>query len=125
MTVRDERINVIDYFNGESDYLDYPLEKSIAASTRAVPRYINFIWEQTKIRGRSYELTFNEAEIFAAFQKIGNGQPPLQLEMRMTTADDGKKTFSVWLRNAKEAIPLKQTVIKIYGVSDRKVEGAK
>ena len=125
MTIRDGRINVIEYFNGEGDYLNYPLEKDIAASTRAVPRYINFIWEYTKIQGRSYELTFNEPEIFDAFKKLGNSNPPLQLEMRMTTNDEGKKLFSVWLRNAKESIPLKQTVVKIYGVDDRKVEDAK
>lgn len=125
MTVRDGRIDAIRYFNGELDILDYPLEKDIAASTRAVPSYISFTWEYTKIVGRSYELTFHEPEIFAAFQKLGNGQPPLQLEMRMTTAEDGKKTFSVWLRNAKESIPLTHTGIKIYGVSDRKADGTK
>lgn len=122
MTVRDGRINV-KYFNGELDILDYPLEKTIAASTRAVQSYISFTWEYTKVVGRSYKLTFNEPEIFDAFQKLGNGQPPLQLEMRMTPTDAGKKVFSVWLRNAKESIPLKQTSIEIYGVSDRKVEG--
>ena len=124
MTVRDGRIDAIKYFNGELDYLDYPLEKGIATSTRAVPSYISFTWEYTKIVGRSYELTFNEPEIFDAFQKLGNGQPPLQLEMRMTPTDTGKTVFSVWLRNTKEAIPLQKTGIKIYGVSDRKVEGA-
>ena len=125
MTVRDGRIGVVEYFNGEGDYLNYLLEKDIAASTRAVPRYINFIWEYTNVQGRSYELTFNETEIFDAFQKLGNSHPPLQLEMRMTPTDDGKKVFSVWLRNTKESIPLKQTKIKIYGVSDRKVEDVK
>ena len=125
MTVRDGRINEVRYFNGELDFLNYPLDKDSAASTRPVPSRIYFIWEYTKIQGRSYELTFNEPEIFAAFQKLGNGQPHLQLEMRMTTAEDGKKTFSVWLSNAKESIPLQKTGIKIYGVSDRKVEGGK
>lgn len=43
----------------------------------------------------------------------------------LTTADDGKKTFSVWLRHDKESISLKQTAIEIYGVSDRKAETAK
>ena len=127
MTVRDGRINV-KYFNGELDIeldsLDHPLEKTIAASTRAVPSYISFIWEYTQIQGRSYELTFNEPEIFDAFQKLGQGQPPLQLEMRMTKNEEGKLVFSVWLRNSKEAIPLKKTGIKIYGGYDRKVEGA-
>lgn len=124
MTIRDGRMNV-KYFNGELDILDYPLEKTIAASTRAVPSYISFIWEYTPIQGRSYELTFHEPEIFDAFKKLGNNNPPLQLEMRMAANDEGKKVFSVWLRNAKESIPLKQTVVKIYGVSDRKVEGTK
>ena len=125
MTVRDGRIDEVRYFTGELDYFNYPLESSIAGSTRPVPSQIYFIWEYTKVQGRSYELTFDEAEIFDAFKKLGNSHPSLQLEMRMTPTDSGKKVFSVWLRNAKDAIPLKQTRIKIYGVSDRKVEDVK
>ncbi len=125
MSVRDGRIGVVQYFNGEMDYLDYPLEKTIADSPRAIPSYISFTWEYTKVQGRSYRLTFNEPEIFDAFKKLGSNNPPLQLEMRMTVADGGKKVFSVWLRNSKESIELKRTGIKIYGVSDRKVEEAK
>lgn len=125
MTIRDGRINAITYFNGELDYLDYPLEKTIAASTRAVPSYMSFVWERTKIQGRSYRLTFNEPQIFAAFKKLGNENPPLQLEMRMTPREGAVPVFSVWLRNAKEAIPLDRTDIKIYGVDDRKVDDAK
>ena len=124
MTTRDG-IEEINYYNGEYDYLNDPLEKEIAARTRPVPKFIRFIWEQTKVRGRSYELKFNEAEIFDAFKKLGASNQPLQLEMRMTADDAGKKTFSVWLRHDKESIPLKQTAIEIYGVSDRKAETAK
>ena len=58
-------------------------------------------------------------------KKLGNNNPPLQLEMRMTPTVNGKKVFSVWLRNAKESIELKRTGIKIYAANDRKVEGAK
>lgn len=115
MTVRNERINVVKYFNGEVDYLNYPLEKDIAASTRAVPSYLNFIWERGKGQSHSYKLTFNETEIFAAFKKLGNDHPPLQLDMRMTPNEAGTLVFSVGLRNAKESIPLKQTGIEIYG----------
>ena len=75
--------------------------------------------------GRLYELTFNEPEIFEAFKKLGSNNSPLQLEMRMTPTVNGKKVFSVWLRNAKESIELKRTGIKIYAANDRKVEGAK
>lgn len=125
MSVRDGLIHTVRYFNGEKDYLTYPLDKDLVASMRAVPSHIHFIWEYTKIQGRLYELTFNEAEIFDAFKKLDNSHPPLQLEMRMAAADDGRKTFSVWLRNTKEAIPLKKTGIKIYGADDRNAEGAK
>jgi len=125
MSVRDGLINEVSYFNGEFDYLAYPQEVNVVASPRTIPRQIYFIWEYTKVQGRSYELTFNEVEIFDAFRKLGNSGPSLQLEMRMAIADGGKQVFSVWLRNDKESIELSHTGIEIYGVSDRKVEEIK
>lgn len=112
MPVADGLIHDIKYFNGEQDYLYYPLEKGIAENTRPVPKELHFVWARPG-RGLLIELYFNEAEILAAFQKLGANNQPLQLEMRLDTAD-GKAAFTVWLRNDKEAIELERTAIKHY-----------
>jgi hypothetical protein len=105
ITLENGRISTIMYFNGERDYLDYPLDKINAASTRAVPSEIHFVWEHTKATkdtkatGTVFRLFFDEAD------------QPLQLELRMEVAN-GKKSFTIWLRNDKESTQLKRTLVK-------------
>lgn len=122
MTIRDGLMG-LNYFNGEDDFLITPLEPAIAASTRAVPSKLSFTWEYSPGQGRGYDLTFNETEIFDAFKKLGNN-PPLKLEMRMTQVN-AAPVFSVWLRNDKDAIELKNTRVKTYSVRGRKADGAR
>ena len=64
-------------------------------------------------KGRLMELHFDEAEIFGAFNKLGINHQPLQLEMRMIKTEKSYD-FTVWLRNAQEAIELKLTKFKVY-----------
>lgn len=112
MAIEDGLIYHIRYFNGEQDYLYYPLQPGIAESARPVPSELYFEWKRPG-RGLVIKLFFNEAEILAAFQKLGANNQPLQLEMRLDTAD-GKAAFTVWLRNDKEAIELERTTVKHY-----------
>ncbi len=114
MSVRDGLIDDITYFNGESDYLYTPLEPTIAARTRPVPKKLSYIWmPPTGVRGQSMRLNFNEDEIVAAFKKLGSNNQPLQLEMRMVKNDAGYD-FTVWLRNDNDSVELKLTTFKVF-----------
>lgn len=121
MPLRDDRIRIINYFNGEQDYINYPLDDEVVASTRAIPCFLTFIWEYAPGKGRLFEMTFNEEEIFQAFKDLGSDNEPLFLEMRMEK-NDGKNIFSAALRNDKESIKLKRTNLETYSVSDRSPE---
>ncbi len=123
MALRDGRISLIKYFNGEQDYLNYPLEKSVAGSTRAIPRYLSFVWQPEKGKPRLFELTFNETEIFEAFKKLGGNGELLQLEMLMERIDS-QYIFSVSLRNDKESLKLKKTELETYAARDYEAEAA-
>lgn len=123
MALRDKRISSINYFNGEQDYLNYPLEKDIAATTRAIPRSLSFVWQPEKGKARLFELTFDEDEIFAAFKKLGGHGEPLKIEMLMEKID-GQFMFSVALRNDKEILKLKKTDLQTYAARDYEAEAA-
>jgi len=112
----DKRITNINYYNGEQDYINYPLEKAVAASTRAVPSHTTLYWENPEGKDRHLEITFDETEIIDAFQTLGQSNLPLQLEFRIER-NDGRIQFFVFLRNEKEAIHLKETHLKTYGVA--------
>ena len=126
--LEDRLISDVKYFNGERDYLYYPLKPEIAAATRAVPRELHFSGGIPGAKPKSVKLFFNEAEILAAFQKLGTQNLPLKLEMRRDPERqaffgpgksagvvDGANGFSIWLSNGKDAIELKRTEIKVYG----------
>ena len=113
MTLKNGRISTIMYFNGERDYLDYPLDKTNAASTRAIPSEMVFVGAPPGTKNKLVELYFNEPEIFDAFKKLGSNNQSLQLEMRAEVVA-GKSSFTIHLRNDKESIQLKRTEIKTY-----------
>ena len=113
LTLKNGRISTIKYFNGERDYMDYPLDKATTASTRAIPSEMVFVGAPTGSKEKLVELYFNETEIFDTFKKLGGNNQPLQLEMRVET-EGGKNNFTINLRNDKESIQLKRTEIKTY-----------
>ena len=113
LTLKNGRISTIMYFNGERDYIDYPLDKATAASTRAIPSEMVFVGAPTGSKDKLVELYFNETEIFDAFKKLGGNNQTLQLELRTETVS-GKNNFTIHLRNDKESIQLKRTEIKTY-----------
>jgi hypothetical protein len=122
MEVRAGGVDSVDYFNGEKDYIAYPI-KEPDTTTRVVPKQLRFIWAQTKVSGLKFKLYFDEAEIFAAFKTLGSHNELLQLDMRMDPipADPkGTLRFSIWLRNDTDKIQLKKTNFETFGVQDLK-----
>ena len=115
MTLLEGRITLINYFNGECDYINYPLERHVAESTRAVPKNMTFIWDQPNAKPLRIKLFFDEAEIFSTFKKLAADSLPLQLEMRIAVIN-GKNDFTVWLKNEKTAIEIKQMKVETYGI---------
>lgn len=115
MQLRDERIMVVKYFNGENDYLDYPMGKILAAATRTVPSELVFVWDRSPAKPMKIKLFFDETEIFAAFEKLGGNGQPLQMEMRRSVIK-GKNDLAVFLHNEKESIEFKRARLETYGV---------
>ncbi len=113
-------INRLRYFNGENEFLYYPLDEANATAPRPIPKVMRFIWEWPEGRRLLFELTFNEVEIFAAFKQLSGQGQPIKLEMRMEVKEDKKTYFSVLLRNEKEGISLKRTNLENYGVKSKK-----
>ncbi len=113
MTLRHGRVNLINYFNGEQDYLNYPLELDVVDDTRAVPSRINFTFEDKGGYGRTLELDFDESEIFAAYQKLGNKHQPLKLEFLLEPAGNNLN-FTVLLKNMDGAIELTRSKLQSF-----------
>ena len=109
-------IDRITYFNGEEEYLNYPLDAENTSHARTIPKEMVFDWEWPKGRPLVFKLFFDEAEIFDAFNTLGSNGEPLKLEMRMLENDKNETLFSVLLKNSKEEIFLKKTDLKNYGI---------
>ena len=122
--LRDKRIGLINYLNGEQDYIDYPLNEDVEKSTRAIPRYMEFIMTRKGKKALLIEITFNEETIVKLFEKLSNDNQPLELLLTMDVVS-GKQNISVALRNDKETAPLTGTDFKFYGVRDNEAEAAR
>lgn len=115
MVLRDNLFKVVSYFNGEHDYLTYPLDEAGAAASRPVPKEMSFVLlPPGAAKGRLVELYFNEAEILDAFEKLGSSNQALKLEFRVALVNN-KYDLTVWVRNDKDEIQLKQTKHSVYG----------
>ena len=75
-----KKISAIFYLNGEQDYLIYPLNDSIAAATRPVPKQMNFVYQSPKGWSYLYNIHFDEAEALKVFERLGANQQKLKLE---------------------------------------------
>jgi hypothetical protein len=107
-----EVINYVGYLNGEEDTFVYPISKAVAGETRATPRAIHFPWVTKDGRKHSVQLSFDETETLAAFEKLGSRQQALELEIKM---DEATRQLLVWLRNNQESLELKKISSKRYG----------
>jgi len=113
-----ELIQRIRYFNGENEFLDYPLDEAKAAELRPIPKamIVNLVWPDSgKLR---FKFAFDEEEIFAAFRKISSQGLPFTLEMHVAEKPD--KTYGLWILvgNGKEQVVLKRTRIETFGVAE-------
>ena len=108
------------YFNGEDEYLYYPLDKEHAGKPLPIPDRMFFDWEYPRGLPLAFKLYFNEKEIFNAFEKLGSHGESLKLEMRMSENDKGQTFFYVLLKNDKEEVLLSNTKLKTYGIPKKK-----
>ncbi len=96
----------VGYVNGESFGSWYLEDKKELNNPRPVPRLLNFM---TTINNQKYlyEVTFDEFETMAAFEKLGaQGQPlHLEFEPRLPVTD-----LRIRLLNDKESIELKKFI---------------
>ncbi len=118
MTLRDARIQSIDYFNGERDYLYYPLKKEEAALNRAVPSKIGIYWNNPDGRNQKFYFTFDEAEILSVFKTLSKHQLPITLEFSMRRNEEGQRAIYYIVHTEKEAISLKSVAFKAYLAKD-------
>lgn len=118
MPLYDERIALIDYFNGERDYLDYPMKKAISEQTRAVPEMINFVWKQPYGKPLDIEIFFDKKSIFKLFEKMYKPGVTLKFEFRVVETN-GKNDFTMWLHNGTGSVEIKDFRLETYGIPDR------
>lgn len=114
--LRDDWIQNVKYYNGEEGYLGYPLSETELKKTRGIPEQIDFIWKYDEDTNYSYEMYFDEKEMFDVFEKYSSKNDPLELEIKMVK--EGKKmNFTVALKNyiQDKGVYLKKVTIRSYG----------
>lgn len=110
-----ELITRVRYFNGEDEYLYYPLDEAFNSKPHPIPKEIIFKWDWPKGRTLLFELYFDEEEIFSAFEKLSGAGLPLYLEMLMEKTEKGTE-FWILLKNDKDYVLLRKTKLENYGV---------
>ena len=118
-------IDYIGYFNGEKDYLYYPLNEDDQAKTRPVPKSILFVWKSPWNKPMQFRLNFDETEITQAFQTLApeeQRQRPLQLEIHIAAKKRWELKAS--LRYQDTIIELEKTEVKVHlaSVSEEKTK---
>lgn len=117
-------ISVISYFNGELDYLRYPLDEKIARRQRPIPDEISFLWRSSKGKAYWVKYYFDEAEIFAVFDKLSaGGKSALQLELKVEELATGR-SISSWVRSQDKVIKLELTRLEspATALTDEKID---
>ncbi len=97
-------------FNGESAFIG-PAGPAIKRDTRPVPAEVEFDWTAPGGAPLSAKITFDEAEIFAAFAKLSRGDASHQLALEIEVAGS---TASVSLRDARYILPLQKARIELF-----------
>jgi len=98
-------------FNGEDSFIT-PRGASVPMATRSVPSVIEVDWlPPDRTTGRSAEITFDEAEIFAAFRKLSPADAMRPLTLHLETA---ASPVSVSLRDDRHLLPLQKVQVKMY-----------
>lgn len=115
MVIKDNRVNVVHYRNGEWERID--LNPAVLAQhpDRAVPDEVFFVEQSVNSRPVSIEVYFKSDTLLDAFEKLGTANLPLQLRFFLRKTDKGQHMLNVELKNANEAIKI-PFELKVYGV---------
>lgn len=107
---RPERLDRVEFVNGERDYiLLQPAGSGDVA--RPAPRFL--IVDEARDK-TSYRVSFDEQEITEAFAYLGAEGKPFELVF-VKAARDGKPTLDVLVRDATETVPLRKAAVQAYG----------
>lgn len=116
--MKDADIQEIDYFNGEQDYLHFPLSKEIVESSRAMPNFMRIYRDNPTGSNQAFVLSFDETEILEAFETLGKRGLPITFEFSMCEDEDGVRRLHVIVHTEKKRVTLKKTEFKAYEVRD-------
>ncbi|MDB4985292.1 MAG: hypothetical protein JWN04_470 [Myxococcaceae bacterium] len=97
-----ESVGRVSFFNGEHDEIWLPLSDADRRATRAVPKYVSFGVESLN---RIFDVTFDEAEVFSVFRRLGASGEPVELVFAQKQIE-GKSSFGVFVRNQHETVGL-------------------
>ncbi|QRK10911.1 DUF2931 family protein [Archangium violaceum] len=97
-------------FNGENAFIG-PAGPAIARDTRPVPAEVQLDWTAPGGTELSAKISFDEAEIFAAFAKLSRGDASHQLALDIEVSGTAA---SVSLRDAKYILPLQKARIELF-----------
>ncbi|HEY6881546.1 MAG TPA: DUF2931 family protein [Polyangiales bacterium] len=102
----------VNFFNGERDEIWLPLSEVDRQAKRPVPRFINFSVESLN---RSFDITFDEAEVFGLYRRLGLGGEPVEMVFAQRKVE-GKTSFGVFLRNRHETVGLTKNKYAIFAL---------
>jgi hypothetical protein len=97
-------------FNGENAFIG-PAGPAVPRDSRPVPAEILLDWTAPGGAPLFAKITFDEAEIFAAFAKLSRGDASHQLAVEIEVAGS---TASVSLRDDKYILPLRKARIEVF-----------
>jgi hypothetical protein len=97
-------------FNGENSFIG-PKGPAVAHDYRPVPAEVQFNWTTPSVRALTAKITFDEAEIFAAFAKLARGDTSHPLALELEAAE---QSAAVSLRDDKYILPLEKARIELF-----------
>jgi hypothetical protein len=98
-------------FSGENAFIG-PKGAAVPRDLRPVPAVVELNWKDPAAAPWIARITLDEAEAFAAFEKLGRGQPEqTQLALHLETMPGG---VTVALRDEKFILPLKLAEVRIF-----------
>lgn len=107
---RPERMDGVEFVNGERDYILLPSDAADHLASRPVPRALVLADPRSR---RNYWLTFDAEEITAAFAHAGAGGQPVDLVF--AAAAPGTSDPQVLVRSAAGSVPLRNVGREVYG----------
>ncbi|MEO6833020.1 MAG: DUF2931 family protein [Chitinophagaceae bacterium] len=97
-----------DYFNGESIYWPQMPDSTTILNT-PLPKQAAVDWTDSEAKKHATEFNFDETELFAAFNKLGEDNEPIGIQLEINSVDGGGQAFAT---TKKHVIALKKTTTK-------------